>query len=148
MKPLQSLILLLITLPGIVDAQSAQRSVVVLNPVLPDSLNELQVRFEVKQIRSKQENRDINICYLSANILNQEEESVQFLLCYSYMDQKREKILTVAPNQKRIVLVDKQITNPIAKSELKLLFRDLKIHPITSGNQRNTGIAQAGIPED
>jgi len=117
--------LILLVIPAILLGSEPGKTLYVFTPDIPDTIQGIQIQFEVKQVKVLYQGRAVSICCLCADITNQNDRTERILVRYQCQGKKKTKKIEIGGRQQRIILVDKCILTEERQSDIEEYYSQL-----------------------
>jgi len=117
--------LILLVIPAILLGSEPGKTLYVFTPDIPDTIQGIQIQFEVKQVKVLYQGRAVSICCLCADITNKNGSSERILVRYQCQGKKKTKKIEIGGRQQRIILVDKCILTEERQSDIEEYYSQL-----------------------
>lgn len=111
--------LILLLVPAILLGGEPGKTQYVFTPDIPDTINGIQIQFEVKQVKVLYQGRAVSIYCLYANMTNKNDSPERILVRYQCQGKGKTRKIEIGGRQQRIILVDKCILTGERPSDIE-----------------------------
>lgn len=122
MIPRMIFILVFMAIPAIILGGEPGKQGYVFKADISDSINGIQIQFEVKQVKVLYEGRKVSFYCLCADIINKNKEPERIMVRYQCQGEAKEKEVQIGGYQQRIILVDKCMKKEDCSIDIKEFY--------------------------
>jgi hypothetical protein len=110
--------LIMAAIPTILLGNVPENSFSLCRPEVPDSLNGIEIQFEVKLLKSHRLDNPVHIYCLCADIVNQNYRPERILVRYQCQGIQKSHEIEIGSKQQKIILVDKCLMTEVNPESL------------------------------